>query len=169
MSLYSFQPILLSVFPDTELRRATIPIFFDMIQCECANKGNFTSVSIYYWSRLVFQFPYRITLCWISVLSHVEKNTVNPRAVTLLLAKCEEVQWNPLIRSPMGQKQLALLTRVFFFYKKMYSGFCQAAKKVAVVTRWPYYRAGRKAGFHRIVILLLTEDTSMIGTRLCYS
>ena len=166
MSLYSYQPILLSVFPDTELRRATIPIFFDMIQCEYANKGNFTSVSIYYWSRLVFQFPYRITLCWISVLSHVEKNTVNPRAVTLLLAKCEQVQWNPVNTVTNGPKTIGCINEVFF-YKKMYGGFCQAGKKV--MTRWPYYRAGRKAGFHRIVILLLTEDTSMIGTRLCYS
>ena len=29
----------------SELRRATIPIFFDMIQCEYAAKGNFMSVS----------------------------------------------------------------------------------------------------------------------------
>ena len=26
--------------------------------------------------------------------------------------------------------------------------FCQAAKKVAVITRWPYNQGGRKAGFH---------------------
>ena len=142
MSLYSYQPILLSVFPDTELRRATIPIFFDMIQCEYANKGNFTSVSIYYWSRLVFQFLYRITLCWISVLSHVEKNTVNPRAATLLLAKCEQVQWNPVNTATNGPKTIGRINEGFFFvffvvffYKKMYSGFCQAAKKVAVITK----------------------------------
>lgn len=30
----------------TELRRATIPIFFDMIQCEYRSKGNFMSVSL---------------------------------------------------------------------------------------------------------------------------
>ena len=30
----------------------------------------------------------------------------------------------------------------------MYDGFCQADKKVAVIMRWPYYRSGRKAGFH---------------------
>ena len=29
----------------------------------------------------------------------------------------------------MGQKKLAVLTRVFFFDKKMYGGFRQAAKK----------------------------------------
>ena len=118
-----------------------------MIQCEYANKGNFTSVSIYYWSRLVLQFPYRITLCWISVLSHVEKNTVNPRAVTLLLAKCEQVQWNPVGTVTNGPKTIGRINEgffcfffvvlfvVFFFYKKMYGGFCQAAKKVAVRTR----------------------------------
>ena len=116
MSLYPYQPILLSVFPDTELRRATIPIFFDMIQCEYANKGNFTSVSIYYWSRLVLQFPYRITLCWISVLSHVEKNTVNPRAVTLLLAKCEQVQWNPVGTVTNGPKTIGRINEGFFCF-----------------------------------------------------
>ena len=48
----------------------------------------------------------------------------------------------PLIRSPMGPKTfgrvngVAILTTVFF-YKKMYGGFCQAAKK-----------RGRKEGFH---------------------
>ena len=134
MSLYSYQSILLSVFPDTELRRATIPIFFDMIHCEYANKGNFTSVSIYYWSRLVFQFPYRISLCWISVLSHVEKNTVNPRAVTLLLAKCEQVKWNPVNTVTNGPKTIGRINEGFF-YKKMYGGFCQVAKKVALITR----------------------------------
>ena len=55
----------------------------------------------------------------------------------------------PLLRSPMGQKKfcringVAVFTRVFFFYKKMYGGFCQAAKysgrnnEVAVLPRWP--------------------------------
>ena len=36
----------------------------------------------------------------------------------------------PLIRPPLGQKELAVLTRVLFvFYKKMYGGFRQAGKK----------------------------------------
>ena len=54
----------------------------------------------------------------------------------------------PLLRSPMGPKNFAVLTewpylRGFFFYKKMYGGFCQAAKysgrnnEVAVLPRWP--------------------------------
>ena len=53
----------------------------------------------------------------------------------------------PLKRSALGQKKLAVLTRVFF-HKKMYGGFCQAAKKsgrndeVAVLRR-----GGRNAGF----------------------
>nr|XP_058959333.1 dedicator of cytokinesis protein 1-like [Pocillopora verrucosa] len=34
----------MTLIPHTELRRATIPIFFDMIQCEYAAKGNFMSV-----------------------------------------------------------------------------------------------------------------------------
>ena len=33
-----------------------------------------------------------------------------------------------LIRSPIGKKKLAVLTR-FFFYKKMTGSFCQMAKK----------------------------------------
>ena len=135
MSLYSYQPILLSVFPDTELRRATIPIFFDMIQCEYANKGNFTSVSIYYWSRLIFQFPYRVTLSWISVLPHVEKNTVNPRAVTLLRAKCEQVFWNPVNMVTNGPKTIGRINESFFFLQENIWFFCPAAKKVAVITR----------------------------------
>lgn len=33
----------MTLIPHSELRRATIPIFFDMIQCEYASKGNFIS------------------------------------------------------------------------------------------------------------------------------
>ena len=138
MSLSSYQPILLSVFPDTELRRATIPIFFDMIQCEYANKGNFTSVSIYYWSRLVLQFPYRITLCWISVLSHVEKNTVNPRAVTLLLAKCEQVQWNPVNTATNEPKTIGCINEVFFLQEN----------------EWPFLPGSQKSGRNNEVTVL---------------
>ena len=43
----------------------------------------------------------------------------------------------------MGQKKkigrinvVTVLTRVFFD-KKIYGSFCQVAKKVAVITRWP--------------------------------
>ena len=46
---------------------------------------------------------------------------------------------------------MAVLTRVFFT-TKMYGGFCQAAKKVAVITRWPYYRGSRKAGFTVLIL-----------------
>ncbi|XP_073238831.1 dedicator of cytokinesis protein 1-like [Porites lutea] len=42
----------MTLIPHSELRRATIPIFFDMIQCECANKGNFTSVESEIISKL---------------------------------------------------------------------------------------------------------------------
>ena len=142
MSLNSYQPTLLSVFPDTELRRATIPIFFDMIQCEYANKGNFTSVSIYYWSRLVFHFPCRITLCWISVLWHVEKNTVNPRAVTLLLAKCEQVQWNPINAVTNGPKTIGRINEGVFLQEnewRFLPGSQNSGRnhKVTLLPRWP--------------------------------
>ena len=58
----------------------------------------------------------------------------------------------PLKRSALGQKKLAVLTRVFF-HKKMYGDFCQAAKKsgrndeVAVLQR-----GGRKAGGSTVTI-----------------
>ena len=61
----------------------------------------------------------------------------------------------PLIRSPMGQKSLALLTsdgiNEGFFTRKCVVVLPGGQKKVAVITRWPYYRGGRKAGFHCIV------------------
>lgn len=38
-------PILeMTLIPEEELRRATIPIFFDMITCEHAHSGNFHKV-----------------------------------------------------------------------------------------------------------------------------
>jgi len=41
-------PILeMTLIPDEELRRATIPIFFDMITCENAQFGNFQKVHTY--------------------------------------------------------------------------------------------------------------------------
>jgi len=62
------------------------------------------------------------------------------------------------MRSLMGQKKLAVLTRVF--YKRIYGGFCQAARqKVAVITRWPYYQGGRKAGFHCMIISMITKKS----------
>lgn len=39
-------PILeMTLIPEEELRRATIPIFFDMIMCEHAHSGNFHKVT----------------------------------------------------------------------------------------------------------------------------
>ena len=63
-----------------------------------------------------------------------------------------EFKWlysgTPLTRSPMGQKKLAVLTRMlFFFYKKTDGCFVGRPKKVAVITRWPSYRGSREAGF----------------------
>lgn len=41
-------PILeMTLIPEEELRRATIPIFFDMITCEHAHLGNFNKVHTY--------------------------------------------------------------------------------------------------------------------------
>ena len=48
---------------------------------------------------------------------------------------------NPLIRSPIGQKKLAVLTgdriNEGFFYKKMYGRFAWRPKNVVIITRWP--------------------------------
>ena len=38
-----------------------------------------------------------------------------------------------------------------FFYTKKYDGSCWVTKKVVVITRWPYYQGGLKAGFHCIL------------------
>ena len=53
----------------------------------------------------------------------------------------------------MGQKEfgpikeVAVSTRVFFT-RKCRAVLARRPKKVSVITRWPYYRGGRKAGFH---------------------
>ena len=36
----------------------------------------------------------------------------------------------------------------FFFYKKVYGRVSSGQNNVAAITWWPYYRGGRKAGFH---------------------
>ena len=61
----------------------------------------------------------------------------------------------------MGQKSLERGGRinVFFFCKKMYSAE-PGRKKVAVITRWPYYRGGRKAGFHCNSNILSSSSSS---------
>ena len=46
-----------------------------------------------------------------------------------MLAKCEQVQWNPVNTVTNGPKTIGCINEVFF-YKKMYGGFCQAGKKV---------------------------------------
>ena len=63
-----------------------------------------------------------------------------------------KLEWNPVNTVTNRPKtfgrnnEVTVLTRVS--YKKMYGHF----KKVAVKTRWPYYRGGRKAGFHCTII-----------------
>ena len=58
----------------------------------------------------------------------------------------------PLMRSPMGQKKLAVLkddhVNEGFFYKKMYGRFARRPKKRGRNNNMTYYRGGRKAGFH---------------------
>ena len=53
------------------------------------------------------------------------------------------VQWNPANTVTNGPKTFGRINEGFIFYKKMYSSFCQAAKKsgrnneVTVLPRWP--------------------------------
>ena len=53
----------------------------------------------------------------------------------------QKIGWNPVNTVTNGPKKLAVLTKAF--YKKMYGGFCRAAKKsgrnneVTVLPRWP--------------------------------
>ena len=70
-----------------------------------------------------------------------------------------KLEWNPVNTVTNRPKtfgrnnEVTVLTRVS--YKKMYGRF----KKVAVKTRWPYYRGGRKAGFHCTTIHIWTTRT----------
>ncbi len=40
-----------TLIPETELRKATLPIFLDMMECENANNGNFKQVSVFLGNR----------------------------------------------------------------------------------------------------------------------
>ena len=64
-----------------------------------------------------------------------------------------EYSGTPLIQSPTVEKNMAVLTR--FFCRKMYGHFAWWPKKVAVITRWLYYRGGCKAGFYCIYYFFL--------------
>lgn len=61
-------PILeMTLIPEEELRRATIPIFFDMIMCEHAHSGNFHKVAEicpYRQQRIILRVFY-VYLSWI--------------------------------------------------------------------------------------------------------
>ena len=96
-----------------------------------------------------FSLPPILPLFWVAIFMYYAVHFLyNPSG------KWETIRWTrqkliqliscsgtPLIRSPKGQKNLAVSTRVF--YKKMYGGFGQAAKKsghnnkVTVLLRWP--------------------------------
>ena len=49
------------------------------------------------------------------------------------------LQWNPVNTGTNKRKNLAVLTRVFFFFftRKCKTAFAKRPKKVAVITRWP--------------------------------
>ena len=63
----------------------------------------------------------------------------------------------------MGQKNLAILTR-FFLQENVWRFLPGGPKKVAVITRRPYYRGGRKAGFHCIIVNIWTSNQKIIGS-----
>ena len=66
----------------------------------------------------------------LNVFSSFILKTVTWTNLTCTFDKLKVVQRNPVNMPLLGPKKLALLTRVF--YKKIYGGFCQAAKK-----KWP--------------------------------
>ena len=65
-------------------------------------------------------FPYRCLLCRLG--------QQHPIAPSWALVGFEMYSGTPLIQSPMGPKEIGPINEGFF-YKKMYGGFCQAAKK----------------------------------------
>ena len=61
-----------------------------------------------------------------------------------------------LIWSPMGQKngsnnEVSILTRISL-QENVWSFLPGSQKKVVVIMRWPYYRGGRKVGFHCSIV-----------------
>ena len=56
----------------------------------------------------------------------------------------------PLIRTPTGQRRLAVITGWPCSLKKKMTDWCSGRNKVTVITKWPYQRSGRilKAGFY---------------------
>ena len=81
------------------------------------------------------------------------------------------LQWSPVNTVTNGPKKLAVLmgdrnNEGFFLYKKIYGRFSRRPKKVAVITKWSYYRGDCKAGFHGIcfaVALLFEKNTASGG------
>ena len=57
-------------------------------------------------------------------------------------------------KKPGHWPHLQVTTLMRVFYKKMY-GLFAGPKKVAIITRWLYYRGGCKVGFHCITYSLL--------------
>ena len=47
----------------------------------------------------------------------------------LLPCYFSQIQWNPVNKVTNGPKKFGGVNRRGIFYKKMYGGFCQAAKK----------------------------------------
>ena len=53
----------MTLIPEPELRKATIPLFFDLLECEFGAKGNFKQVSTLFPSMLIlaYMFCIRVT------------------------------------------------------------------------------------------------------------
>ena len=81
------------------------------------------------------------------------------------------IQWNPVNTVTNGPKKIghingvAVLTRVFFTRKCM-EFLPGGQKKVAVITRWRYYRGGREAGFRCTMYLYLLTSFSLTDNSL---
>ena len=64
-----------------------------------------------------------------------------------------QIQWNPINIVTYGPKKLGRINRVamlkrVFLHENAWRFLWGAQKKVAVITRWPYYQGGGKVGFH---------------------
>ena len=80
------------------------------------------------------------------------------------------IQWNAINTVTNETKKfgsingVAILTRFFFLQENAWRFLPGGPKKVAVIIRWSYYRGGRKAGFHCIIVNIWTSNQKIIGS-----
>ena len=121
-----------------------------------------------------FRLSFRIWIIW--VLSDGDLHiyfcyTLSKFFKSSFLCSTSNLQWSPVNTVTNGPKKLAVLmgdrnNEGVFLYKKIYGRFSRRPKKVAVITKWSYYRGDCKAGFPCIcfaVALLFEKNTASGG------